>query len=122
MSKNKLSIEVDANSSKLARKLKAIAKHTEALANELEEIDKEEKEDDDLKEFTTKALINELKSRKDVNVVDKDPTVYHIGIDLSEAKDYTIVVNNFDKEMYKQGESNLKHSNKCYYPPLFNNE
>jgi transposase-like protein len=35
-----LSISVDMNSSNLVRKLKVISKHTEALANELEEIDK----------------------------------------------------------------------------------
>ena len=36
----KLTVNVDANTSKLQLKLKAIAKHAEALANELEEIDK----------------------------------------------------------------------------------
>lgn len=36
----KLTVNVDANTSKLQLKLKAIAKHAEVLANELEEIDK----------------------------------------------------------------------------------
>ena len=36
----KLTITVDANTSKLQLKLKAIAKYAEALANELDEIDK----------------------------------------------------------------------------------
>lgn len=45
MSKHNMTIEVDANTVVLQRKLRAIAKHTEALANELDEIDKVEEEE-----------------------------------------------------------------------------
>lgn len=39
--KSKVSIAVDMNTDSMQRKLRAISKHTEALANELEEIDKD---------------------------------------------------------------------------------
>ena len=41
MAKRKTSITVDVDTSKLTLKARAIAKHPEALANELERIDKE---------------------------------------------------------------------------------
>ena len=42
-SAGKMSITLDTESTKMQRQLRAIAKHTEALANELAEIDKEDK-------------------------------------------------------------------------------
>lgn len=42
MAKGKLNIAVDMEADRLQWKLRAIAKHTEALANELDEIDKPE--------------------------------------------------------------------------------
>ena len=41
MAKRKTSITVDVDTSKLTLKVRAIAKHAEALADELERIDKE---------------------------------------------------------------------------------
>ena len=42
MTKNKTTIKVDLDTSKLTLKARAIAKHAEALADELERIDKDE--------------------------------------------------------------------------------
>ncbi|MBL3644022.1 hypothetical protein JMN23_16840 [Bacillus sp. RHFB] len=41
MEKGKVSIAVNMNTDRLQRKLRAISKHTEALVNELDEIDKD---------------------------------------------------------------------------------
>ncbi|MGG0284113.1 hypothetical protein ABEY41_03080 [Peribacillus butanolivorans] len=41
MEKGKVSIDVDKNKGRLQSKLRAIANHTEALPNELDEIDKD---------------------------------------------------------------------------------
>lgn len=56
MEKGQVSITVGMDTDKLQQKLRAIAKHTEALANELDEIDKAGRPEDE--EIIDKTTIN----------------------------------------------------------------
>jgi hypothetical protein len=54
---------------------------------------------DDLQGWSNEQLINELKKREEVNIVDPDADAYAVQVDLTDerTKLYTIIKNNFDE-------------------------
>jgi DNA-directed RNA polymerase subunit M/transcription elongation factor TFIIS len=73
MKASRLTIEVDMNTSKMVKKLKAIAEHAAALAEELETIDKE------VCEACGSTEINVVTLHADIDIVRKYNTCLQCG-------------------------------------------
>jgi cell division protein FtsB len=89
---NKLNIEIDLNTSKVEKKLKAISEHANSLVEELKSIDRDCNDD-----VTTEELIQELSLREDVRMVDPEDGVFRVQVELNDkrTKPFTIIKNNF---------------------------
>lgn len=101
MAKSRISIDVEADTDLMVKKLQAISKHTDKLASELLSIDQEKRLDFiewvkgvPLKDCSTEELFNELKTREDVAYVEQE-NIHGVSIDFrcADAKIFNVVKN-----------------------------